>query len=139
MDNKFVSLADVLGIEQPKAEGVAQQLREAQADASGVPPKAPRQVPLSTLCKEILSSIEYREHLYRLIVRDALPPAIETMLYHYAEGKPVERLEVSEKPVVLDNLTAEELEARVQRLQDLVKVVRAQETSDEPPHTGPVH
>jgi hypothetical protein len=46
-------------------------------------------------CREVLESKEYRESLYRRVVTDSLPPALEVMLYAYAYGKPKERVELN--------------------------------------------
>jgi hypothetical protein len=80
--SKLPSLADALGIEAGKL--------------------APRQTPdvpvdlklaAETFAKQILSSAEYRSSLQRRVVMDELPPAVETMLWHFAYGKPKERIE----------------------------------------------
>jgi hypothetical protein len=44
-------------------------------------------------CKNILQSKEYRDFVIHRIYTRNLPPAIEQLFYHYAYGKPVERLE----------------------------------------------
>jgi hypothetical protein len=62
--------------------------------------------------QNILTSPEYRASLVRRIQQDDLPPVVETLLYHYAYGKPKERIEVSEAPPQLDELTMEQLQVR---------------------------
>lgn len=77
---KFQSLADVLGVPDPKEP-------DKLLEASSMP--ATRK----DFCKRILDSPEYRESLRQRIVLGTLPPAIEQLLYYYADGKPKEIFE----------------------------------------------
>lgn len=43
--------------------------------------------------QKIIASPEYRGHLMRMILLDEVPPAVDCMLWHYAYGKPTERVE----------------------------------------------
>jgi hypothetical protein len=60
----------------------------------------------------ILCSQEYRDSLVRRIRTDSLAPNIEALLYHYAYGKPKERVELSEAPPQLDAFSDDELQLR---------------------------
>jgi hypothetical protein len=79
---KFQSLADVLGVPDPRQPEL---------------PVAPRpdKITVGDFCHGVLHSTTYRESLMRRILMDSLPPAVECLMYHYAYGKPVERLEHS--------------------------------------------
>lgn len=97
-------------------------------------PDAPRPTPThytsaKAFAQDVLNSQEYRDHLYRLLLLDELPPAVECLLYHYAYGKPVERVEVTETPVDLDDLSIEQLEARALQTLEFVRRHRKQEES----------
>lgn len=76
--------------------------------------------------KEILDSVQYRESLLRRIIMDELPPAIEVLLYHYAHGKPVERVEVKDTTDSLEHLTVEQLEEQAMRLAETARQMREQ-------------
>lgn len=87
------SLADVLGV--PDATNP-----DAVARAASVTAPLVEQVDADTIkdfCISVLSSKEYRDSLQRRILLDELPSAIESLLYHYAIGKPVERHELTGK------------------------------------------
>lgn len=72
-------------------------------------------------CKEILDSRQYRESLLRRIITDSLPPAVEQLLYYYANGKPVERVEVKETTADLSSLSPAQIEARLLHLAQLAR------------------
>lgn len=79
--SKPESLADFLGIDPTTATPIA----EADVDLSALT--------IEEFCKRVLSSPEYRRSVYLRVTAGALPAAIETLMYHYAAGKPVERHE----------------------------------------------
>ena len=110
-EERFVSLAEALGLIPPRDDK---------------PPVATRRS-IRQMCREILNSHEYLEHVQRMIVTDTLPPQIEQMLYHYAEGKPVERVEYHESPVALDDLSVDQLEDKLDDLHKRVKMLRKME------------
>jgi hypothetical protein len=58
----------------------------------GVPNKATREI--KDFCRKVLGTKTYKESLRRRIKEDRLAPAVETMLYHYAFGKPKETIEI---------------------------------------------
>lgn len=78
----------------------------------------------------ILRSRDYRRSIIQRVVLGELPPAVEVLLYHYAEGKPVDKLEVTTPNV--ERLTSAELESRALHLATLARELRAQETPAEP-------
>lgn len=63
-----------------------------------------------TFCRALLESAQYREYLRDRILFKTLPPAIEVLIYHYAFGKPVERVEHSGrdgKPIEITRIVRE--------------------------------
>jgi hypothetical protein len=127
------SLADFLGVRDP---------RKADDDK---PKKITRKV-ISEFAREILSSEEYRASLLRRIFLDELPPAVELLLYHYAHGKPVEKVEVKDTTIAVENMTAEQCEERALFLVEYARRMREHENEnalpdddDEPMPTTPVH
>lgn len=78
---KFESLADFLGVQDPQ-----------QPDRP-VTDGASAKVSIKAFCADILDSRQYRESILRRIIMDSLPPAVECLLHHYANGKPVEHVE----------------------------------------------
>jgi hypothetical protein len=116
---KEQSLAEFLGVVDP--------LRP--EDPKTNPP--PKTLTVSDFCKEVLSSTQYRESLLRRIIMGELPPAIEQLLYHYAHGKPTEKVEIKDTTNQLEDMTIEQLE---QRAVFLVEVARRMK--DEEQHSG---
>lgn len=74
---------------------------------------------------EILESAEYRESLIVRAKAGTLPPQIETMLWHYRYGKPIERLEVSDLTKQLAELSDEQLAERLEKTTDRVRQIMA--------------
>lgn len=89
------SLADFLGVEHLPRD-------------PAVPAKTPLVDDTTTIqefAKRVLASREYRQSVVDRIVTHSLPAQIEAMLYHYAEGKPTERVEHTGKdgsPIVTE-------------------------------------
>ena len=129
MAEKLKTLADQLGPEHDPA-GAAAEAEAARLEAEALA--------LCTTGKDfaehLLQSKQYRESVMRRIVVDALPSAVEVMLFHYAYGKPVERVEVRDTNNSLENLTAEELEARALFLADLARRMREDDSVPEQVH-----
>lgn len=67
---------------------------------------------------QIVRDPEYRKALLTCAKARVLPPAIEAMLWHYAYGKPAERLELGRigDTEALDHLSKEELAERARLL-----------------------
>jgi hypothetical protein len=63
--------------------------------APGVPNKATVEVRIA--CAALVGDPTYRERLKARLVAGDLAPAVEAMLWHYAYGKPTERIEVAGK------------------------------------------
>lgn len=115
------SLAECLGVQDP-----------------GKPEESPAPAPSTKItakafCTDILSTVQYRESLLRRIILDSLPPAIEAMLWHYAKGKPVERVEVKDKTNTdrLADLTIEQLEERALVLMRRARQIRMNDEVNE--------
>jgi hypothetical protein len=83
-------------------------------------------------CRKVLASREYRESLMRRIILGALPPAIEQLLYYYAEGKPVERVEHKDTTNAFEHLSIDQLE---ERAMFLARVAREMREQDQPTTT----
>jgi hypothetical protein len=66
----------------------------------GVPNKAT--VEAKKFCVNVLRSRAYVKSLWRRIKADKLPPAVETMLWYYAAGKPKERVELGADKTLAD-------------------------------------
>lgn len=79
---------------------------------------------IKVFCRGILMSKEYRDSLLRRIMMDDLPPAVESLLYHYCYGKPKERVEIEDVTDRLENLTVEQLEERAMFLAQCAKRLR---------------
>lgn len=61
-----------------------------------------------TLARELLNDPLYKERLKLRLMSGGLPPALETMLYHYAFGKPIEVVAIEDNRD-LEKMTDEEL------------------------------
>lgn len=130
------SLADFLGVRDPR-----------KADDDSKPAKKITRKAISEFARDILSTEEYRASLLRRIFLDELPPAIEALLYHYAHGKPVEKLEVKDTTIAIENLTAEQCEERAMFLVEYARKMRESEGTedalpeddDDPPASPAVH
>jgi hypothetical protein len=78
-----------------------------------------------TLARELLNDPLYKERLKLRLMSGDLPPALETMLYHYAFGKPVEVVAIEDNRD-LEKMTDEELletERSLKALADKVTTV----------------
>lgn len=68
------------------------------------------------LAKAILASPQYAESVRRRILADTLPAAVECRLYDYAYGKPVDKVEIKDTTERLEDLSTDELMARLEAL-----------------------
>lgn len=111
------SLADALGISD-----------ETQPDATPeayVEPRTAKEFALS-----ILNSEEYRKSLRQRVTLGILPPAVESWLLNTGWGKPVERVEVDNKRIDLENATLDELRQRNSILDNYIEsIVTARQRS----------
>ena len=110
---------------------------------SDAEPAAPSQcldaLTVEDFCRGILSSREYRQSVLHRITLGILPPAVELRFYDYAVGKPVDRVEVKDTTVPVEQLTAADLEDRSLRLAEMARLMRRAEQFDEPLHSDSVH
>lgn len=62
---------------------------------AGRPPGVPNKVTVEAkaFCTKVLRDQRYVKSIWRRIKADTLPPAVETMIWYYAAGKPKERVE----------------------------------------------
>ena len=58
---------------------------------------------MKAMAQRLLKDKEYRKQFKARLERGDLPPAVETMLYHYAYGKPADNLNVK-GDLVLPNI-----------------------------------
>lgn len=97
-----------------KGEGSLEEYLEIEHEA----PKRSRRHTVKQFAMNVLHSREYRESILRRIEDDSLPAQVETLLYAYAYGKPVERVEFND--ITKSNLEAksdEELDKEIADLQ----------------------
>ena len=67
--------------------------------------------------RKFLDSEDYRKSLERRILLDELPGGVEVMLWHYAFGKPTDKVEVNfPSHAELQDMSPEELAAEAQRI-----------------------
>src|SRR5690348_11624012 len=95
-------------------------------------PSRTRRLTVRQFCRGVLHSREYRESLSRRIDSDSLPAQIETLLYSYAYGKPVERVEFND--VTENNLegkSVEELLAKRAKLEQKLRAIEQKTKFDE--------
>ena len=123
MASQAKSLAEFLGANEPGQKAETKSLTAAQ-----------RRLTIKEFCKGILQSQEYRDSIVRRIMFDALPPAVEQLIYYYAEGKPVDRLEVDANVQSrFEELTSEQLEARARQIMLIAQQHRERERQAEQP------
>ena len=61
---------------------------------------------VGTFCRQLVSDPEYRESLETRLRAGTLPPALESMIWHYAFGKPPASLDVTNRGPSLASLIA---------------------------------
>jgi hypothetical protein len=86
-----------------------------QKGVSGNPagrPPGPSKTTLEAkaFCSMIVDSEEYQASVHERAMRGELAPAMETMLWHYAKGKPTERIEMVVSQARLEELAKSEPE-----------------------------
>jgi hypothetical protein len=74
----------------------------------------------------------YRERLMKRAQMGVLAPAVEQLLWHYAYGKPADRVEISRGPDLSD-LTEEELADRAALLAQVCTSIARSKTPSEDP------
>lgn len=90
-------------------------LRRGGGRTPGVPNRVT--VEMKRFCNDVLSDPVYVASVWRRIRNDTLPPAVETMFYYYAAGKPKERVEFGADKTLADLVA----EAANRKLADLQK------------------
>ena len=121
------SLAQFLGAHDP-----------ALPDAPPAPTPNPN-ISIRDFCRGVLRSQEYRDSIVQRIRLGTLPSAVEIVMYHYAEGKPVDRVEVKDTTVPAESLTPAQLDERAARLTEMARFLRRAEQFDEPLNAESVH
>lgn len=72
--------------------------------------------------RQMLQSQTYRDDLERRLLSGTLAPAIETMLWHYAYGKPIEQINLNvSQQEDLSQLSVQELFDRAKKLSDALE------------------
>jgi hypothetical protein len=75
-----------------------------------------------SFCLDILRSDEYRRSVQVRAKLGTLPPAVETLLWHYAYGKPVEHVAVTTAANAdLSDMSAEQLAERASFIASVLK------------------
>jgi len=119
---KFQSLADYLGVTDPRPEDL-----RAKSEARPSEP-TPAQIlderDPTAFCKKILDSREFRQYIMNGIVLGDIPPAVMCRVIDHAWGKPVERVEVRDTTNELEAVTPEQLESRALRLAEMARSIR---------------
>jgi hypothetical protein len=136
------TLADVLGVrlDLDKSDATRVTYTEVTSDELFT-----LDTPVEEIAQKLLHSKEYRQHLLRMIMMDDIPPALETRLWEYAYGKPVEHVEVKDKTPRLEDVPLEQLEARAAMLMRVAQQLRmqretpAEESSDEESNRVHIH
>lgn len=67
--------------------------RKTGGRVAGVPNRAGGEI--EARCRALIESSDYQEIFQRRFEAGKLPPALEAMTWHYAYGKPKERMELS--------------------------------------------
>lgn len=113
------TLADYLGL--PSVEEEMRQRAETQGPVTSEPEiESDDLFTARAFARNILNSREYRQSLKDRIQLHELPAAVEVLLYHYACGKPIDKLEVEDKTDPTKAVSLEQLKARAQVLQNLI-------------------
>lgn len=75
--------------------------------------------------RTLLESQDYRDSLARRIKSDSLSAAVETMLWYYAYGKPVEHVVVTPGQVDLSTLSIDDLQKMAKTLTEQLEEAKA--------------
>lgn len=75
--------------------------------------------------RKVLKNPEYRSRVEQQAIAGTLPTQVEVLLYHYAFGKPVDRVEVKVSQERLEDLSLDQLEAQLQEQLRIVEEARA--------------
>jgi len=121
------TLADVLELDEPKLPH-----RDPVPDT----PLRPLDLTPEEFAKSLLNTTQYRESFLRRCLTDSLQPAVEIWLLNTAYGKPVDRLEVADKTEPLESLTAEMVEKRLDRVKNLLELLRKKRKTTQEPESG---
>lgn len=89
----------------------------------------PEQFSAQRFARMVLNSYEYRRSVFIRASVGELPAQVEVMLYHYAAGKPVERIEVEDKTPNADNMSKADIMKRIALLQSLVQELPEDEST----------
>lgn len=106
---KYQSLAESLGL----VPGV-----------EGKPLEPPEHLSAKDFCQAILYSRDFRQYLYNGILAGDLPAAIVIRLMDLGWGKPVERVEMNDVSIPLEDRSAEDLERRALLLAEMARTIR---------------
>ena len=71
---------------------------------AGTPNRATKEARL--FCQRLVSDSEYRENLEARLRAGTLPPALESLIWHYAYGKPPASLDVTSRGPSLASIIA---------------------------------
>ena len=77
----------------------------------------------------IVDDPDYRQNLMARARAGTLPPAVETLLWYYAWGRPIERVAIAAQP--LPEMSRDEMTVRVDRIVRYLNAARDAEVIDE--------
>jgi hypothetical protein len=122
----MASLFDQIPV--PELLGAGEGALDEYLEPCNEQPVRSRRHSIKQFCQNVLHSREYRESLLRRIDSDTLPAGVETMLYYFAYGKPVERVEFNDVTETnLENASTEELTERAAKLLRTAQSVKEKE------------
>lgn len=86
----------------------------------------------SQFARLVVEDAEYRKSLLDRAKRGVLPPQVETALFYYAYGKPVERVEVEDTtPIDVRQLSEAQLAERARLLAGALDAAAAKRAAEE--------
>lgn len=119
------TLADFLGVQTPPPGEEAPRLEDIND---------PRE-----FAKALINSYEFRRYIVNSLVLGELPSAVLLRVFDLAGWqKPPDRLEVKDVTPA-EGLTADQLEARAERLTEMARFLRRAEQFDEPLSSDSIH
>lgn len=120
-EDRFVSIAEGLGEQASAAPPSDEQLIE---KAIEVLAKCRSR---KEFCQKFLATPLYIRSLLARTALGDLAPAVETLIYHYADGKPVDKVEWKDTTDPLEDFTAAQCEERAMKLLELARQLRRDE------------
>lgn len=115
------SLYEILNVSEKSSEGTAV---ESPAERSEFPEGDASKWTAEQFCQAIINTKEFRKYLVDGIVMADLPPTVVGRILDHGWGRPVERIERTDK-TDLEDITLEAIEKRLENTQRLLQLLRA--------------